>query len=147
MLSGGYQADLQAMDRAHRVGQTKQVCVFYFITQGSIEERMLERAARKLRLDQTRHSARTPITIRERWFLPQFRASNGTDSLTSRQQGRASGYDQSWRSKKPSILTKILLPPFLVCSRLTTLTDCRSMMLSSNAVKNGPQNWTANTRV
>ncbi len=40
------------MDRAHRIGQTKQVCIFCFITQGSIEERMLERAARKLRLDQ-----------------------------------------------------------------------------------------------
>jgi SWI/SNF-related matrix-associated actin-dependent regulator of chromatin subfamily A member 5 len=46
------QADLQAMDRAHRIGQTKQVFVFRFITEGSVEERMLERAAQKLRLDQ-----------------------------------------------------------------------------------------------
>ncbi|KAF8167097.1 P-loop containing nucleoside triphosphate hydrolase protein [Crassisporium funariophilum] len=46
------QADLQAMDRAHRIGQTKQVYVFRFITEGSVEERMLERAAQKLRLDQ-----------------------------------------------------------------------------------------------
>ncbi|KAI0076817.1 SNF2 family DNA-dependent ATPase [Panus rudis PR-1116 ss-1] len=45
-------ADLQAMDRAHRIGQTKQVYVFRFITEGSVEERMLERAAQKLRLDQ-----------------------------------------------------------------------------------------------
>ena len=44
--------DLQAMDRAHRIGQTKQVYVFRFITEGSVEERMLERAAQKLRLDQ-----------------------------------------------------------------------------------------------
>jgi SWI/SNF-related matrix-associated actin-dependent regulator of chromatin subfamily A member 5 len=40
------------MDRAHRIGQTKQVFVFRFITEGSVEERMLERAAQKLRLDQ-----------------------------------------------------------------------------------------------
>lgn len=40
------------MDRAHRIGQTKQVYVFRFITEGSVEERMLERAAQKLRLDQ-----------------------------------------------------------------------------------------------
>ena len=46
------QADLQAMDRAHRIGQTKQVFVFRFVTEGSVEERMLERAAQKLRLDQ-----------------------------------------------------------------------------------------------
>jgi SWI/SNF-related matrix-associated actin-dependent regulator of chromatin subfamily A member 5 len=46
------QADLQATDRAHCIGQTKQVYVFRFITKGSVEERMLESAAPKLRLDQ-----------------------------------------------------------------------------------------------
>ncbi|KAF2130418.1 hypothetical protein P153DRAFT_314292 [Dothidotthia symphoricarpi CBS 119687] len=46
------QADLQAMDRAHRIGQTKQVYVFRFVTENAIEEKVLERAAQKLRLDQ-----------------------------------------------------------------------------------------------
>ncbi|KAK3173325.1 hypothetical protein OEA41_006654 [Lepraria neglecta] len=46
------QADLQAMDRAHRIGQTKQVVVFRFVTEHAIEEKVLERAAQKLRLDQ-----------------------------------------------------------------------------------------------
>lgn len=46
------QADLQAMDRAHRIGQKKQVYVFRFVTEGAIEEKVLERAAQKLRLDQ-----------------------------------------------------------------------------------------------
>lgn len=46
------QADLQAMDRAHRIGQKKQVYVFRFVTENAIEERILERAAQKLRLDQ-----------------------------------------------------------------------------------------------
>ncbi|CAK7565474.1 MAG: chromatin remodeling complex Adenosinetriphosphatase [Sporothrix epigloea] len=46
------QADLQAMDRAHRIGQTKQVVVYRFITDNAIEEKVLERAAQKLRLDQ-----------------------------------------------------------------------------------------------
>lgn len=62
------------MDRAHRIGQTKQVYVFRFVTevgsrlpsptsasgtfvdalqnQNSVEEKVLERAAQKLRLDQ-----------------------------------------------------------------------------------------------
>lgn len=46
------QADLQAMDRAHRIGQTKQVYVYRFVTENAIEEKVLERAAQKLRLDQ-----------------------------------------------------------------------------------------------
>lgn len=46
------QADLQAMDRAHRIGQTKQVVVYRFVTDNAIEEKVLERAAQKLRLDQ-----------------------------------------------------------------------------------------------
>ena len=39
--------DLQAMDRAHRLGQTKQVTVYRLICQGSIEERIMQRAKEK----------------------------------------------------------------------------------------------------
>ncbi|KAL8746704.1 MAG: hypothetical protein Q9184_007709, partial [Pyrenodesmia sp. 2 TL-2023] len=46
------QADLQAQDRAHRIGQTKQVYVYRFVTEQAIEEKVLERAAQKMRLDQ-----------------------------------------------------------------------------------------------
>lgn len=46
------QADLQAMDRAHRIGQTKQVWVYRFVTENAVEDKVLERAAQKLRLDQ-----------------------------------------------------------------------------------------------
>lgn len=45
------QMDLQAMDRAHRIGQKKQVRVFRFITENTVEERIIEKAERKLRLD------------------------------------------------------------------------------------------------
>jgi len=46
------QVDLQAEDRAHRIGQKKQVVVFRFITENAIEEKVIERATQKLRLDQ-----------------------------------------------------------------------------------------------
>lgn len=45
------QMDLQAMDRAHRIGQLKQVKVFRFITEHTVEEKIVERAEVKLRLD------------------------------------------------------------------------------------------------
>lgn len=45
------QVDLQAMDRAHRIGQKKQVMVFRFITENTVEERIVERAEMKLHLD------------------------------------------------------------------------------------------------
>lgn len=45
------QADLQAMDRAHRIGQKKQVHVFRLITENTIDEKVVERAEVKLHLD------------------------------------------------------------------------------------------------
>ena len=45
------QMDLQAQDRAHRIGQKKPVTVFRFITEGTVEEKIVERAEKKLYLD------------------------------------------------------------------------------------------------
>jgi len=39
--------DSQAMDRAHRLGQTRQVTVYRMITRGTIEERIRKRALQK----------------------------------------------------------------------------------------------------
>ena len=39
------------MDRAHRIGQKKEVQVFRFCTEASIEEKVIEKAYKKLRLD------------------------------------------------------------------------------------------------
>uniref|UniRef100_A0A1B0DNK5 Chromatin-remodeling ATPase INO80 n=1 Tax=Phlebotomus papatasi TaxID=29031 RepID=A0A1B0DNK5_PHLPP len=43
--------DQQAMDRAHRLGQTKQVTVYRLICKGTIEERILQRAREKSEMD------------------------------------------------------------------------------------------------
>lgn len=45
------QMDLQAQDRAHRIGQKKQVVVFRLISEDTIEERIVYRALQKLKLD------------------------------------------------------------------------------------------------
>jgi SWI/SNF-related matrix-associated actin-dependent regulator of chromatin subfamily A member 5 len=37
------QMDLQAQDRAHRIGQTKPVKIFRLITEGTVEEKILDR--------------------------------------------------------------------------------------------------------
>ncbi|ORD95142.1 hypothetical protein ECANGB1_2465 [Enterospora canceri] len=45
-------ADLQAQDRAHRIGQTRQVQVFRLVVENSIEENIVLRAQKKLKLDE-----------------------------------------------------------------------------------------------
>lgn len=45
------QADLQAQDRAHRIGSKKEVRVFRLVSHNSVEEKILERATFKLDVD------------------------------------------------------------------------------------------------
>ncbi|GAA5937174.1 uncharacterized protein JCM15063_002831 [Sporobolomyces koalae] len=73
------QADLQAMDRAHRIGQTKQVYVFRFVTENAVEEKVLERAAQKLRLDQ--------LVIQQGRSQPTSKTANKDDLVDMIQHG------------------------------------------------------------
>ena len=45
------QNDIQAMGRVHRIGQTKKVHVYRLVSSGTVEERMIERAEKKLLLE------------------------------------------------------------------------------------------------
>ncbi|GAX14112.1 SWI/SNF-related matrix-associated actin-dependent regulator of chromatin subfamily A member 5 [Fistulifera solaris] len=45
------QQDLQAQDRCHRLGQKKPVTVFRLVSENTIEEKIVERAQQKLKLD------------------------------------------------------------------------------------------------
>ncbi|VEU22047.1 DEKNAAC103044 [Brettanomyces naardenensis] len=77
------QADLQAMDRAHRIGQKKQVKVFRLVTENAIEEKILERASQKLRLDQL-------VIQQGRQVMSQEHKGNSKDELlTMIQHGAA----------------------------------------------------------
>ncbi|CAG8446300.1 12534_t:CDS:10 [Funneliformis mosseae] len=73
------QVDLQAQDRAHRIGQTKQVYVFRFVTENAIEEKVLERAAQKLRLDQ--------LVIQQGRLAQTQKAASKEELLTMIQHG------------------------------------------------------------
>ena len=48
--------DAQATDRAHRIGQTKEVSVYRLVTKGTIEERIVKRAQQKLTVQTTVYS-------------------------------------------------------------------------------------------
>jgi len=48
--------DAQAMDRTHRIGQTKQVTVYRLLTKGTVEERILKRAKAKQTIQKTVYS-------------------------------------------------------------------------------------------
>jgi ATP-dependent DNA helicase len=45
------QQDLQAMDRAHRIGQTRNVIIYRFATRNTVEQKLLESAEGKRRLE------------------------------------------------------------------------------------------------
>uniref|UniRef100_A0A8C7N8D2 Proliferation-associated SNF2-like protein n=1 Tax=Oncorhynchus kisutch TaxID=8019 RepID=A0A8C7N8D2_ONCKI len=53
------QADLQAQDRCHRIGQTKPVVVYRLVTANTIDQKILERASAKRKLEK--------MVIHKRW--------------------------------------------------------------------------------
>ena len=45
------QMDLQAQDRAHRIGQTRPVLIFRLVSRHTIESKILQRASEKRQLE------------------------------------------------------------------------------------------------
>ena len=43
--------DLQAQDRVHRIGQTRPVIIYRLVTNGTVEKKILDRAANKRKLE------------------------------------------------------------------------------------------------
>ncbi|KAI8992022.1 SNF2 family N-terminal domain-containing protein [Mycotypha africana] len=70
------QNDKQAEDRAHRVGQTKDVTIYKLIAKDSIEEHILSMANLKLRLDKN-------ISAKEDEAMDEFDDENQKRSLVS----------------------------------------------------------------
>jgi SWI/SNF-related matrix-associated actin-dependent regulator of chromatin subfamily A member 5 len=85
------QMDLQAQDRAHRIGQKKQVRVYRLITESTVEEKIIERAEIKLRLDAL--------------VIQQGRLSSKSQKLNQKdvQEMIQYGADKIFRSKESAI--------------------------------------------
>ncbi|EOA19864.1 hypothetical protein CARUB_v10000115mg [Capsella rubella] len=78
------QMDQQAEDRAHRIGQKKEVRVFVLVSIGSIEEVILERAKQKMGIDAKVIQAglfNTTSTAQDRREMLEQIMSKGTSSL------------------------------------------------------------------
>ncbi|CAA3021981.1 ATP-dependent DNA helicase DDM1 isoform X1 [Olea europaea subsp. europaea] len=68
------QMDLQAMDRCHRIGQTKPVHVYRLTTAQSVEGRILKRAFSKLKLEH--------VVIGKGQFKQERTKADGSDVMT-----------------------------------------------------------------
>ena len=78
------QADLQAMARAHRIGQTRPVTVFRLVSKETIEEEVLERARNKLMLEYiTIQKGVTDKEKKEKMQDQLTKAGRGADAPTS----------------------------------------------------------------
>lgn len=78
------QMDQQAEDRAHRIGQKKEVRVFVLVSVGSIEEVILERAKQKMGIDAKVIQAglfNTTSTVQDRKAMLEEIMRRGTSSL------------------------------------------------------------------
>ena len=102
------QADLQAEDRAHRIGQKKTVRVYRLITEKTVEEKIIERAEKKLLLDavviqQGRlASPSAKISTREMASIVTY----GADFIFSSEKGTFTVEEKDWMKYRMKILIR-----------------------------------------
>ncbi|KAI9807676.1 MAG: hypothetical protein M1825_005617 [Sarcosagium campestre] len=95
------QQDLQAQDRAHRIGQTRPVVVYRLATKGTVEQTLLEKADGKRRLEK--------LVIRQGRFKSLVDAASAP-AATSRNQNASGGADDEDDEDKDDVddLRKVL---------------------------------------
>ncbi|KAL6073870.1 ISWI chromatin-remodeling complex ATPase CHR11 [Balamuthia mandrillaris] len=112
------QVDLQAQDRAHRIGQTKQVNVYRFVTEDAIEEKVVERAEAKLHLD--------ALVIRQGQLVEKHKALDKEELLAMIRFGA----DKIFKSKGSTITDEDI---DLIISKGAKRTESLNEKLSNNS--------------
>ncbi|KAI9891451.1 MAG: hypothetical protein M1814_002770 [Vezdaea aestivalis] len=93
------QQDLQAQDRAHRIGQTRPVIVYRLATRGTVEEELLEKAAGKRLLEK--------LVMRSAKFRADGRRSkDGEDLAEFRRIVREMGLEKGRHKEVGEVLSK-----------------------------------------
>lgn len=86
--------DMQAMDRAHRIGQTKPVLVFRLATAHSVEGRLLQRANSKLMLER--------LVIKQGAFLDSEAVNKSSSNLSADELLELLNTDKTFQDKAQS---------------------------------------------
>ncbi|WOG89550.1 hypothetical protein DCAR_0208788 [Daucus carota subsp. sativus] len=85
-------ADIQAMNRAHRIGQSNRLLVYRLVVRASVEERILQLAKRKLMLDQlfvNKSGSQKEVEDILRWGTEEL--FNDSFSMSSKDAGENNG--------------------------------------------------------
>ncbi|ONM23789.1 Protein CHROMATIN REMODELING 4, partial [Zea mays] len=85
-------ADIQAMNRAHRIGQSNRLLVYRLVVRASVEERILQLAKKKLMLDQlfvNKSESQKEVEDIIRWGTEELFGSS--DSVDGKDSNEASG--------------------------------------------------------
>ena len=96
------QADLQAEDRAHRIGQKKTVRVYRLITEKTVEEKIIERAEKKLLLDAVVIQQGRLASTREMASIVTY----GADFIFSSEKGTFTVEEKDWMKYRMKILIR-----------------------------------------
>uniref|UniRef100_A0A453BG11 Uncharacterized protein n=1 Tax=Aegilops tauschii subsp. strangulata TaxID=200361 RepID=A0A453BG11_AEGTS len=85
-------ADIQAMNRAHRIGQSNRLLVYRLVVRASVEERILQLAKKKLMLDQlfvNKSESQKEVEDIIRWGTEELFRNN--DEVNGKDNDEASG--------------------------------------------------------
>ncbi|XP_078436560.1 chromatin remodeling 4 isoform X2 [Wolffia australiana] len=94
-------ADIQAMNRAHRIGQSNRLLVYRLVVRASVEERILQLAKKKLMLDQlfvNKSETQKEVEDILRWGTEElFREPDQNDVCSPRLDGVVDGEPKNRR--------------------------------------------------